>query len=57
MVAGGGENAAHQTEEGAHGQSVRRQNIPSKNVAKSGAFTKAKTSWSKSMMLLKRAAK
>ena len=31
---------------------VRRQNIPSKNVANSGAFTNPKTSWSKSIMLL-----
>ena len=32
---------------------VRFQNMPSRNVAKSGAFTKLKTSWSVSMMLLK----
>ena len=31
---------------------VRRQNMPSAKVAKSGALTKAKTSCSRSMMLL-----
>ena len=31
---------------------ARRQNMPSKNVAKSGAFTNAKISCSMSMMLL-----
>ena len=33
---------------------VRRQNIPSRNVANNGALTNAKTSWSMSMMLLNR---
>jgi len=32
---------------------VRFQNMPSRNVAKSGAFTTEKTSCSASMMLLK----
>ena len=31
---------------------VRVQNIPSRNVAKSGAFTKANTSWMMSIALL-----
>ena len=31
---------------------VRFQNIPSRKVANSGAFTNANTSWSMSMMLL-----
>jgi hypothetical protein len=31
---------------------VRFQNIPSANVANSGALTNANTSWSRSMMLL-----
>ncbi len=35
---------------------VRRQNIPSRNVANSGAFTKANTSCKTSMMLLNFAA-
>jgi len=34
----------------------RFQNIPNRNVAKSGALTKPKTSCSRSMMLLKRVA-
>ena len=32
---------------------VRFQNMPSRKVAKSGALTMEKTSWSASMMLLK----
>ena len=36
---------------------VRFQNMPSRNVAKSGAFTKANTSWMMSMALLYSAAK
>jgi hypothetical protein len=35
---------------------VRFQNMPSRKVAKSGALTKEKTSWSMSMRLLKRLA-
>ena len=35
---------------------VRRQNMPSRKVAKSGAFTNANTNCSMSMMLLKRVA-
>ena len=31
---------------------ARRQNMPSRNVANSGALTKPNTSWSMSMMLL-----
>ena len=35
---------------------ARRQNMPSRKVANSGAFTNANTSWSMSMMLLNRVA-
>lgn len=36
---------------------VRFENMPSRNVANSGAFTKANTNCRKSMMLLKRVAR
>jgi hypothetical protein len=47
-----GAERAGQEAENAPWPVVRRQNMPSRKVANSGAFTKPNTSWSMSMMLL-----